>query len=46
MMFKVGDSIIYSAYGVCQNDEICDKTVQGVTRTYYVLPHFLLLQPI
>jgi CarD family transcriptional regulator len=36
-MFHVGDLIIYSAHGVCQIDDICEKTFLGVNRTYYVL---------
>lgn len=36
-MFNVGDLIIYSSQGICQIDEICEKTVLGVTRNYYVL---------
>ncbi|MGI6706300.1 MAG: CarD family transcriptional regulator [Clostridia bacterium] len=36
-MFNVGDRIIYASQGICQIDEICEKTVLGVTRDYYVL---------
>ncbi|MFC4559413.1 CarD family transcriptional regulator [Virgibacillus kekensis] len=36
-MFNIGDLIIYSTHGICKIDDICDKTVSGVTRTYYVL---------
>ena len=36
-MFEIGDVIIYSEHGLCQIDEICEKTISGVTRTYYVL---------
>lgn len=36
-MFKVGELIIYSAHGICQIDDICEKTYSGVTKTYYVL---------
>ncbi|WP_394233530.1 CarD family transcriptional regulator [Niallia oryzisoli] len=36
-MFDIGDVIVYSEHGLCQIDEICDKTISGVTRTYYVL---------
>jgi CarD family transcriptional regulator len=36
-MFHVGDLIIYSAHGVCQIDDICDKSFSGETRTYYVM---------
>ncbi|ASN06413.1 CarD family transcriptional regulator [Virgibacillus necropolis] len=36
-MFTIGDLIIYSAHGICKIDDICEKTVSGVTKTYYVL---------
>ncbi|MFB6467852.1 CarD family transcriptional regulator [Cytobacillus sp. Hz8] len=36
-MFSIGDLIIYSSHGICQIDDICEKSVSGVTRTYYVL---------
>ena len=36
-MFNKGDLVIYSSHGICQIDDICDKTYSGVTRTYYVL---------
>ena len=36
-MFAIGDLIIYSAHGICKIDDICEKTVSGVTRTYYIL---------
>lgn len=36
-MFKIGDTVIYSAHGLCKIDDICEKTISGVTRTYYVL---------
>ena len=36
-MFNVGDIIIYSAHGLCQIDDICEKTYGDTTRTYYVL---------
>lgn len=36
-MFDIGDLIIYSSHGICKIDDICDKTVSGVTRKYYVL---------
>lgn len=37
IMFNVGELIIYSTHGICQIDEICEKTYLDVTRTYYVL---------
>lgn len=36
-MFKIGDVIVYSAHGLCKVDDICEKTVSNVTRSYYVL---------
>lgn len=36
-MFNIGDLIIYSAHGICKIDDICEKTVAGVTRKYYVM---------
>ncbi|WP_342429504.1 CarD family transcriptional regulator [Neobacillus sp. FSL H8-0543] len=37
MMFNIGDVIIYSTHGLSQIDDICEKTISDVTRTYYVL---------
>lgn len=36
-MFSIGDLVIYSTHGVCKIDDICQKTVAGVTREYYEL---------
>jgi CarD family transcriptional regulator len=36
-MFKVGELVVYSVHGVCEIDDICEKTYGGKTRTYYVL---------
>jgi CarD family transcriptional regulator len=36
-MFNVGDIIIYSAHGLCEIDDICEKTYGDTTGTYYVL---------
>ncbi|WP_409274537.1 CarD family transcriptional regulator [Neobacillus sp. SCS-31] len=36
-MFSIGDFMIYSAHGICKVDDICEKTVSGITKTYYVL---------
>ncbi|MGE5627574.1 MAG: CarD family transcriptional regulator [Solirubrobacterales bacterium] len=36
-MFNIGDLIIYSAQGICQIDDICEKTYSGVSKSYYVL---------
>ena len=36
-MFNVGDIIIHSAHGLCEIDDICEKTYGDTTRTYYVL---------
>lgn len=36
-MYNIGDTIIYSAHGLCQIDDISEKTISGVTKIYYVL---------
>ena len=36
-MFNVGDLIIYSGQGICHVDEICEKTLLGEPKNYYVL---------
>ena len=36
-MFNIGDIIIHSAHGLCEIDDICEKTYGGATRSYYVL---------
>lgn len=36
-MFKVGELIVYSAHGICQIDDICEKTYFDITKKYYVL---------
>lgn len=36
-MFNIGELVIYSAHGICKIEDICEKTVSGVTRPYYVL---------
>ncbi|NEU32001.1 CarD family transcriptional regulator [bacterium LRH843] len=36
-MFKIGDLVIYSWHGICKIDDICEKTISGITSTYYVL---------
>lgn len=36
-MFQVGDLMIYSSHGMCRVEDICDKTINGVTKKYYVL---------
>ncbi|WP_428910893.1 CarD family transcriptional regulator [Niallia sp. Krafla_26] len=36
-MFNIGDTIIYSEHGLCEIDDICDQTIAGITRTYYIL---------
>lgn len=36
-MFKIGDTIIYSAHGICEIDDICDKTFGKETKKYYEL---------
>lgn len=37
LMFKVGELIVHSEHGVCEIDNIIDKTYGGKTRTYYEL---------
>jgi CarD family transcriptional regulator len=36
-VFNVGDLIMYSTHGICQIDEVCEKTYLDVTKNYYVL---------
>ena len=36
-MFKVGELIVYSTHGICQIDDICEKTYLDITKKYYVL---------
>jgi CarD family transcriptional regulator len=36
-MYNIGDLVIYSAHGICKINDICDKTVAGITKSYYVL---------
>lgn len=36
-MFKKGDTILYTATGICTIDEICEKDIGGVKKQYYVL---------
>jgi len=36
-VYNIGDLIIYSAHGICKIDDICEKTISGNTRMYYVL---------
>src|SRR5690606_18113128 len=36
-MFQIGDLIIYSTHGLCKIEKICEKTLFGATRTYYVV---------
>lgn len=36
-MFNIGDKIVYSLHGLCQIDDICEKTYSQVPETYYVL---------
>lgn|SRR5690625_4653215 len=37
IMFNVGDMIIYSTHGLCEINDICEKKVGSITRTYYVM---------
>ncbi|WP_277587498.1 CarD family transcriptional regulator [Psychrobacillus antarcticus] len=36
-MFEVGELINYSSHGICQIDDICEKTYFDITKKYYVL---------
>ena len=36
-MNNIGDLVIYAKHGICRIDDICDRTIGGVTRAYYVL---------
>lgn len=36
-MFKIGDLVVYSGQGICFIDDICEKTMMGETKEYYVL---------
>lgn len=36
-MFKIGDMIIYSVHGMCEVEDIVERTHRDVTRKYYVL---------
>jgi CarD family transcriptional regulator len=36
-LFNVGDVIVYSAHGLCEIDDICEKTYGDTTGLYYVL---------
>lgn len=36
-MYNIGDLVIYSTHGICKINAICEKTVSGITRSYYVL---------
>lgn len=36
-MFNIGELTIYSALGICRIEDICEKTFNGETKSYYVL---------
>lgn len=36
-MFKKGDLIVYSVHGICKVDDICEKTISHVKKSYYIL---------
>lgn len=36
-MYQAGDVIVYSAHGLCQIQEICERTISDETRLYYVM---------
>jgi CarD family transcriptional regulator len=37
IMFTIGEVIVYSEHGLCRIDDICERTISEVTRTYYIL---------
>lgn len=36
-MFKIGDMVVYSVHGLSKIIDICEKTIAGETKMYYVL---------
>lgn len=36
-MFNIGDTIIYSTHGICEIDDVCEKTFGKETKKYYEL---------
>lgn len=36
-MFNKGDLVLYSTHGICKIDDICEKTISYVTKSYYLL---------
>lgn len=36
-MFNIGDLIIYPGHGICEVCDICDRTINGMTKKYYVI---------
>ncbi|KGR79376.1 CarD family transcriptional regulator [Ureibacillus manganicus] len=36
-MYSVGDLIIYSSHGICEIDDITEKSFSNQTKTYYVM---------
>ncbi|MCJ8008667.1 CarD family transcriptional regulator [Lederbergia wuyishanensis] len=36
-MYIIGDLVIYSTHGICKIDDICEKTISGENRKYYVM---------
>lgn len=36
-MFQVGDLVLLPAHGICEIDDVCDRTILGVTRKYYIM---------
>ncbi|RKJ42369.1 CarD family transcriptional regulator, partial [Butyricicoccus sp. 1XD8-22] len=36
-MYNIGDLIIYSSHGICEIDDITEKTFSEETKTYYVM---------
>lgn len=36
-MFKKGDLILYSVHGICKVDDICERTISYMKKSYYIL---------
>lgn len=36
-MFKKGDLVLYSSHGICKIDDVSEKTISHVTKSYYSL---------
>ncbi|WP_188206986.1 CarD family transcriptional regulator [Alkalibacillus aidingensis] len=36
-MLNIGDLVVYTGHGICRVDDICDKNLFGMKKTYYIL---------